>query len=181
MMETMLTMLEQKEEEIKLLKQQSNVAKFNEIEEYNRQHEVVVSGLPEDRNESCSIRAQNDKSTINKLLDLLEIEATPVTVYRMGKMDTNRPRLVKVRMPTRRMAMEMRNAAAKGKIRTSENFKGVKIRESMSRADLDLRRTMMNQCKAMNEKEPEKKYVIYANQIVEKSKITAQWKATLNV
>lgn len=71
--------------------------------ELERQRSVVLIGIPESTKARATERAKDDLETVTEVLDLLDVEAMPQTVYRMGRPDPDRRggRLIKVVLPAR--------------------------------------------------------------------------------
>jgi hypothetical protein len=68
----------------------------------------VVIGLPEPEHALASGRVKADAESVSAMLDVLNVEAVPVAVYRMGRPpqhnDNNKgPRLLKVVLPSSQM------------------------------------------------------------------------------
>jgi hypothetical protein len=123
------------------------------VEEERRLHSIVISGLPESLSASATTRAEEDRRHVMEMLDLAEVEALPV-VYRMGRRDkppslagSNRAaiphaRLLKVEMPTKKMAREF--LVNRGKFLSNSAYKSVFIRPSLTPAQLAKRKDLYN-------------------------------------
>ena len=86
-----------KEDVIKMKENYDNV--FAEFESRDRRkNNLILSGIPESENGTADERKEKDLSTVKSLffaLDWTNIDAVS-TVYRIGKMNPSRPRLLKV-------------------------------------------------------------------------------------
>ncbi|VDO34793.1 unnamed protein product [Haemonchus placei] len=97
-----------------------------------KKRSIVIIGLPESNCGSAIDRANYDFQSVNAVLNHLEIECIPCTVYRMGRPNRDRPRLIKVVLPTSRFQqMAVRRAP---RLRSSEN-KGIFLRPSLTREE----------------------------------------------
>lgn len=63
---------------------------------------IILSNLPESSSNSVAAKIAHDCACVRQILDFLDIECIPTAVYRMGKPGQNRPRIVKVVLPTSR-------------------------------------------------------------------------------
>lgn len=143
----------------------SQPSPIEEIEEYQRQHEVVIAMLPESHAETAIKRVQEDRAEVFAMLDHADIEFLPSNCYRMGKKG-KKPRLLKVVMPTREAARSFVKAA--NKIR--QKFPVVKIRPSLSKADRETHRNLIIEC-TKRRQATNQDYIIYAGQIILRSEI----------
>lgn len=98
---------------------------------------IIVSGIPESRSNSAYERMNHDYNCVNTLLDFLGIECFPKTVYRMGRPDTRRPRILKVILPTSRFQRETLRRKSQLRFFT---HKGVFIRPSLTKEVRERRR-----------------------------------------
>uniref|UniRef100_A0A7I4YBW2 UBX domain-containing protein 6 n=1 Tax=Haemonchus contortus TaxID=6289 RepID=A0A7I4YBW2_HAECO len=64
----------------------------NELE---RSRSIVISGIPEFSSTSSADRAYRDLNAVNTILNHLDVQCIPVTVYRLGKHENTRSRFVK--------------------------------------------------------------------------------------
>ncbi|VDL75969.1 unnamed protein product [Nippostrongylus brasiliensis] len=95
-------------------------------------------------------------------MDVLEVECTPVEVYRMGELDPTRSRLVKVVLPS---STHWRIALANAHRLRSANFRDIFIRKSMTveerRKQYELRKEAKERTKGKSEKE----WVVYKGEL----------------
>lgn len=61
---------------------------------------LIVSGVPELKNTLPSARLCHDFDCIRRLLDFLNVECVPISVYRMGRARGDKPRILKVVLPS---------------------------------------------------------------------------------
>ena len=153
-----------------LLAQASPTA-INPVDEHRRQHSIIISGLSESESEFPQERAEEDTAEVKNLLDVLDIEAMPITVYRMGERDNDRPRLIKVEMPTKgHIRLIHQN---KARLAKSKNYSTVRIRPSMTKEQRESRKLLIDQCNDMRKKDNTNQYdyVIWRNQVVARAEI----------
>ncbi|EYB83273.1 hypothetical protein Y032_0339g2970 [Ancylostoma ceylanicum] len=82
---------------------------MNSPEDLERLRSVVIRGVVESPSPNSYDRVTHDFNCVNQLLSYLEVECLPVTVYRMGKRDTDkgRPRPLKVVLPCSRFQKDL--------------------------------------------------------------------------
>lgn len=114
------------------------------MDEEKRLHCVVLTGLPESQSPSPTTRAAEDRKQVLALLDLAEVECLPCNVYRMGQKPgsaaISRPRLVKVELPTKKMARDF--LSNRGKFTNIPAYKNVYVRPSMTFQQLARRKDL---------------------------------------
>lgn len=71
---------------------------------------------------------RQDCHYVSDLLDCLAVECTPVSVYRMGRREQDRPRIIKVVLPASKF-QRLRRAP---RLRFSPSHKGVYLRPSLT-------------------------------------------------
>lgn len=110
-------------------------------EDHERTRSLVVIGVPESNATKPSERVKDDRATITDLLDELDVEATPIAVYRMGRPPTaqersSKPRLLKVVMPS---STHQRIALTNSKrLKNTTTYKKVIVRPSMTKEEREL-------------------------------------------
>ncbi|KAK6011327.1 hypothetical protein OSTOST_23594, partial [Ostertagia ostertagi] len=142
------------------------------VEAEKRKRSMVVFGVPEaDRNLPPSQRQACTVSFVTGLLDVLNIEAHPVELYRMGAMMEDKPRPIKCVFSSRRSLLEVLSNARK--LRNTTAYKDVYIRKSMSREERQKESNLRMQARELNKKEPQGKrtYVVYRGELVKVSDI----------
>jgi len=115
---------------------------------------VVVSGIPEAHPSATSStrRAHNNKA-VNDIMDQLDIDSEAVCIYRMGVPDANRPRLLKVVLPSSTIQRQLlRNSR---KLASLPAHKNTFIRPSLTKLQRDNEynlRKEMRERRALGEK-----------------------------
>lgn len=104
------------------------------LEDEKRSRSIVISGLGEEFHvsEKPSERQKKLEGQVTQILDVLDVECRPVEIYRMGRRDENRPRLVKVVLPS---ASHFRVILAKARELRHRGFTHIFIRRSMTREE----------------------------------------------
>lgn len=69
------------------------------IEEKERKRSIVISGIVESKDSKSTERAVHDLDSVKSILNHLDVECIPQVVYRLGKPQADRPRLLKVILP----------------------------------------------------------------------------------
>ncbi|KAI1691458.1 hypothetical protein DdX_21875 [Ditylenchus destructor] len=141
------------------------------IDEHRRQHSIVIANLPESANGSAQTRVREDTKHVKDILDQLEIEAAPITVYRMGKRGENSPRLLKVEMPTKQHTRRI--LQTKNNLSNSQVYSQVRIRASLTPEDLAKRAELIKKCNEMRTSDPDKQhdFVVWRGQIIRRAEI----------
>lgn len=105
--------------------------------EFERRRSIVLSGIPESSASSSIERASHDTKLVHSVLDFLNIECIPCSVYRMGRPDCNRSRLIKVLLPS----SKFQEVAVRRAPRLRSFFhKGVYLRPSLTKEERERRR-----------------------------------------
>lgn len=112
------------------------------VEEKERSRSVVIANLDEPEAANATGRVKEDFKSVCEMLDAAAIEVLPVSVYRMGVKNEGRKRLLKVVFPNSFAAREFQKK--RGIISSQTNFK-VFIRESLSKEQLMMRATLLQQ------------------------------------
>lgn len=68
--------------------------------DHELERSIALSHVPESASSKPSEKYSHDIAYVMELLDFLDIECAPVSVYRMGRLMQNRPRLIKVVLPS---------------------------------------------------------------------------------
>lgn len=106
-------------------------------EERERTRSIVISGLPESQSHTAFNRIVHDFSSTQHILDFLNVDCLPTTVYRMGKPNPSRPRLLKVILPCSRFQKTVLKLAPRLRFFSQ---KGIYIRPSLTFEERKLRR-----------------------------------------
>ncbi|EYC30630.1 hypothetical protein Y032_0005g2761 [Ancylostoma ceylanicum] len=104
------------------------------FEECERKRSVVMAGVFESDAPLSSTRVSRDITCVRQIFDFLCIDAQPSCVYRMGRYDSKRPRLLKVVLPSSYFASLLLKRAPKLK---SFAMRGIFIRPSLPQAERD--------------------------------------------
>jgi hypothetical protein len=147
--------------------------------EEKRRHEIVIGGLPESNEEKATSRHCEDEKRVCEMFDIIELEAKPTTLYRMGlrQQHNARPRLLKVQFATKQHATSfLRN---RGKITHTSHYNKLFIRESMTREQLDGRKILVSECNVKNDAlsaadRDSNPFVVYANSVIQRSEIKSR-------
>ncbi|EYB90673.1 hypothetical protein Y032_0216g2378 [Ancylostoma ceylanicum] len=132
-------------------------------DEEKRARSVVLSGIPEaDPGSRPSERQVDLENKVMDVLNVLDVECRPVEVYRLGRPDPSRPRLIKVVFPTR---AHWRTALSNGRLLRSSRLSGVFIRRSMTeeerKKDYELRQIAREKNAGLSRKE----WVVYRGEV----------------
>lgn len=134
-----------------------------DAETKERKRSLVIYGMPESKETTGRGKFLDDKSTIGKLLDVLDVECEPTQIYRMGNPKNDKPRLVKVVLPSSYYKSDcLKNAK---KLKTSE-FTGVFIRPSMTKAERDADFLLRQQLREAIARNDGKFYFISKGQVI---------------
>lgn len=91
---------------------------------------IVLLHVPESSSSVASERVAHDHAYVVELLNFLNVECSPVSVYRMGRFAQNKPRLIKVVLPASKFQrLAVRRAP---RLRFSTTQKGVYLRPSLT-------------------------------------------------
>ena len=92
-----------------------------------RAQNIVIHGFPEE-NDTQEGNIEADTNTIKELLKIIEVEATPVSIVRLGKRTESKRRPIKIRMSTLNERELMMSSLGKLKV-APEKFKKISITE----------------------------------------------------
>ncbi|EYC13950.1 hypothetical protein Y032_0042g620 [Ancylostoma ceylanicum] len=107
------------------------------VEDSERLRSVVLSGVPESNANSSVERAHHDMICIHQILDFLNVECLPSAVYRMGRYDASKHRLLKVVLPASKYQKEAIRRAPRLRFFP---HKGVYLRPSLTKEERNRRR-----------------------------------------
>lgn len=111
--------------------------------DYDLHRSIVVSHVPESPSTKSSDRVSHDLAYVEELLSYLNVECAPVSVYRMGRLAQDRPRLIKVVLPSGQFQrLAIRRAP---RLRFSPAHKVIYIRPSLTREER-MRRREQRKC-----------------------------------
>jgi hypothetical protein len=138
---------------------------------------VVVSGLEETVADKPSERQLGDETKVQDLLDACKIQCRPAGIFRMGMVPTSRkgglggntgadarPRLLKVKFYSRRLARDFL-AAAK-----NLGHSAIRVRPSLSWEERNNRKNLQAEC-SKKRLDTGEDFVIYAGLIIARSEI----------
>ncbi|EYC30393.1 hypothetical protein Y032_0005g2626 [Ancylostoma ceylanicum] len=131
-----------------------------------RNRSIVISGLSEINADSdASVRQVDTEEKVKEILNILDIECRPVKVFRMGKREEGKPRLVKVELPSRGHWVTTLSRARL--LREKPGYNNVFIRRSMTDKERRLEQELRERAKQMNQgKSHEDRVVVYRGEIV---------------
>lgn len=99
-------------------------------DDHERERSIVLLHVPESASSVPSERLAHDFAKVVELLNCLNIECTPLSVYRMGRPVQDRPRLIKVVLPCSRFQrLALRRAH---RLRFSPTLRGTFVRPSLT-------------------------------------------------
>ena len=142
----------------------------DELNSVRREHSIVLSNVEECPSPRPIDRVQRDKETVLEILNECQLDiGAPTTIFRMGRAERNRPRLIKVELPsTAAVRQVLRNASKlKGSV-----FKHVRVRQSMTPEQIRERSELIEQCK-QKRKDTGLDFIIYANTIIKREDVAA--------
>ncbi|EYC35377.1 hypothetical protein Y032_1071g3534 [Ancylostoma ceylanicum] len=127
--------------------QRKNERSFDDVE---RQRSVVIAGLPEP---AADVRGQDrmkfEWSNIWELFEELNVNTSPVSLFRLGIANGSKPRLLKVVFPTSTYQQALLRCARK--LRNSVKFANVFIRPSLTREERNIGYALRQQRKHLVE------------------------------
>ncbi|VDO36388.1 unnamed protein product [Haemonchus placei] len=133
------------------------------MEADKRSRSIVLSGLEEAPSHSLPSEKQRDlEAKVSDVLDVLNVECRPVEVYRMGKEDRSRPRLVKVLLPSR---FHWRTALANARNLKSSGFANIFVRRSMTPDERKLEYELRQQARERNRGKSIREWVVYKGEL----------------
>lgn len=139
----------------------------NEVEEKERKRSFVIAGLDEaPDNLSAREQFKNDREVVGKVLDELNVGSDALAVYRMGRPDKTKKRLIKVVMPTSFFqTAALRNAKL---LKQSVSFSKLFIRPSLTKEQREADFLLRQECRRKNaENSGGKKFRVVRGQIIE--------------
>ncbi|XGW28740.1 hypothetical protein V3C99_008492 [Haemonchus contortus] len=133
------------------------------VEADKRGRSLVASGIPESSpNISPSGKKRELEVKVTEVLDILGVECRPVEVYRMGKPDSSRPRLVKLVLPSKtHWITALTNSH---RLRTS-SFSTVFVRKSLTPAERTLDKQLRLECRKRNDQLNSRVWVVYRGEL----------------
>ncbi|KIH49979.1 hypothetical protein ANCDUO_19945 [Ancylostoma duodenale] len=152
----------------------SMVSSVSSVSEEKRKRSAVVYGVEEaDRSLPAVERQKFTEKKVEGILNALDIETRPVEVFRMGKPQEGKPRLIKIVFSSRSFFFDaLRNAQ---RLRNNSLYSGIYLRRSMTADERDKDRALRAEARELNTKEGggRKIYVVYKQKIVKASEISS--------
>nr|CDJ84837.1 hypothetical protein HCOI_00572700 [Haemonchus contortus] len=137
------------------------------VEAEKKERSMVIYGVPEAGSDiAASLRQEHTEKAVMDILDELDIEARPVEIYRMGKFG-DKPRLIKC------VKFLFTTLSRAKKLRSSEKFRNVYVRKSMSPDERSKDRELRKRAHELNieEHNGDRVFVVYRGNIVKSSDI----------
>jgi hypothetical protein len=149
------------------------------IAEEQRLRSVVITNLPESQETSPTARAKADFEQVERILDICNVEAKPLAVYRMGKIldkgkaPSGRPRLLKVELHGKTITRQF--LRGKSALKSSNNpvFNKLMVRESQTPEQREQRKVLQDEC-TKKRNETNEDYIIYRDKVFLRSDIKKQ-------
>lgn len=139
------------------------------LEREKRERSVVISGIDDEPMEARpSDRQKHLEEKINKVFDAINVECRPSEIYRMGKIDPRRPRLVKVVFPSQ---AHWRTALANARLLKESGFPNVYIRRSMTAEERQREYELRQTARERNRDKGFKEWVVYKGNLIRASEI----------
>ncbi|VDL84437.1 unnamed protein product [Nippostrongylus brasiliensis] len=113
------------------------VSSIDHERDIERKRSVVLAGIVESSSASPSERASHDLHVVQSVLDHLNVECLPVSVYRMGRPNANNSRLIKVVLPS---SFFQQTAVGRASRLRSFSRKGVYLRPSLTKEERERQR-----------------------------------------
>jgi hypothetical protein len=137
----------------------SLLADFETPEEKERKRSVVIIGLPEPQQTKASERVKADSDAVSAIIDVLNVETSPVAVYRMGRPPTDNtkgPRLIKVVLPSSQHQWRVLGALKSHRqaLRRLPGCGRVLIRPSLTQEEREKERELQARLKKRREENP---------------------------
>ncbi|KAG5640532.1 hypothetical protein DXG03_008183 [Asterophora parasitica] len=157
--------------------------KEDPIEAEKRGRSIVIELLPESTATLASDRVDADFEQVKKILDAMDIEVRPETVFRMGQKKTPsssdphpKPRLLKVLLP--RKSSQTTFLIRSGKLKDHQMYKHIRVRPSLSEEERKTAYELRRKRDDLNSKNGKggPLYVIYAGELMKKDDV-ASYKA----
>uniref|UniRef100_A0A7I4Z602 CUE domain-containing protein n=1 Tax=Haemonchus contortus TaxID=6289 RepID=A0A7I4Z602_HAECO len=139
------------------------------LESDKRGRSIVISGLDEGQGGLRPSARQRDlKDKVFMVLDALDVECRPVEMYRMGKPNPKRPRLVKVVLPSR---SHWRRVLANARLLREAGLPNVFIRRSMTEDERKREYELRQEARERNKGSSTREWVVYQGQLKRASEL----------
>uniref|UniRef100_A0A1I8BJU5 Uncharacterized protein n=1 Tax=Meloidogyne hapla TaxID=6305 RepID=A0A1I8BJU5_MELHA len=124
-----------------------------ELEEKERKHCLVLTGLEESTLDEPIERAIEDQQKVYKIVPF------PNGIFRMGR-KSDKPRPIKIKFPCQ--------AAVREVLKNKKHFKllhkNLNLRESLTQSELEARSAVIKKCAEMRKSNPRLDYIVYAGE-----------------
>lgn len=134
------------------------------VESNKRARSLVITGLEESNLEQLpSVRQKELEKQVTNVLDCLGVECRPVEVYRMGKPNDGRPRLVKLVLPsTSHWKQALSNSF---RLRHTPGFSNVFVRKSLTEPERRKEFELRQECRERNNQLGKRVWVVFRGEI----------------
>ncbi|EYC13755.1 hypothetical protein Y032_0042g504 [Ancylostoma ceylanicum] len=145
---------------------------FTSLQDEERSRTIVISGI-EELGSGCKAteRQAHVEGKVNEVFDALDIECRPVTVFRLGKWDGARPRLVKVVLPSK---THWATALANAYRLRSTGLANIHIRRSMTLEERRREFQLRQEARELNKGLPHRQWVVYKGELKKVSDLPAR-------
>ncbi|EYC43207.1 hypothetical protein Y032_0500g2579 [Ancylostoma ceylanicum] len=136
----------------------------DQLEADKRSRSIVISGLAEsdgNTNQTESLKELEEK--VSNVLDALNTHCRPMDIYRMGKFDPSRSRLVKVVLPS---TFYWRRALANARLLRDAGFPDVYVRRSMTSEERKREYELRQAARERNKGKAHREWVVYRGELV---------------
>uniref|UniRef100_A0A914DJD8 Uncharacterized protein n=1 Tax=Acrobeloides nanus TaxID=290746 RepID=A0A914DJD8_9BILA len=104
-----------------------------------KKHSSVISCLPESTRQKVIDRHHDDKQRIEEMMEELEVNAVPVTTYRLPSNPNNTTDLLRLVKVVLSMSTQQRQVLSNvKKLQNSSRYKGVYVLSSLKKAEREL-------------------------------------------
>ena len=133
------------------------------VEAERRGRTLIFSGIKEAEGDLPPSQQQMDvESKVTKVLDALNVQCRPTCIFRIGKPNASRSRLVKVTVPSKH---HWRQALANARLLPSKGFSDVYVRKCMTMEERKREYELRQQAKELNNSKNEREWVVYAGEL----------------
>ncbi|KAK6742457.1 hypothetical protein RB195_009993 [Necator americanus] len=116
---------------------------------------IVITGLAEMGADRSLIERQRDlEEKVANVFDALELDCLPEVAYRLGKFNGNKPRLVKVVLPSR-------SHWARAHLLRRLSFSNIFVRKSMTAAERKRDYELRHEARLRNERSSTREWMVY--------------------
>ncbi|EYC12542.1 hypothetical protein Y032_0047g1539 [Ancylostoma ceylanicum] len=128
-----------------------------------RARTIVISGLEEADEDLLPSKQQADvESKVTEILDTLKVQCRRTAVYSIGKLNSSRPRLVKVVLPS---SFHWRQALANARFLRTNGFRKVFVRRSMTMEERKHDYDMRQQACELNKGKATREWVVFRGEL----------------